>query len=48
MIIHGFVFKEDTKPAHVHHLQVGPRFTSLVHSHLPGLLKRQQKPNGVY
>jgi len=26
MIIHGFVFKEDTKPAHEHHLQVGPLF----------------------
>ena len=46
MIIHGFVFLKFTKPADELHLQVSPRFTSLVHCHLPGLLKeRQQKPN---
>jgi hypothetical protein len=46
MIFHGFAFLKFAKPVYEHHLQVGHRFASLVQSHLSGLLKRQQKPNG--
>ena len=35
MIIHGFVFNEDTKPAHEHHLQTTP--TPLQASFLPNM-----------
>jgi hypothetical protein len=48
MIIHGFALWKFAKPDREHHLQVGLPCASLLNQQLPGLLKRQQKPNGTH
>jgi hypothetical protein len=40
MIIHGFVFEEDTKPAHEHHLQVLPSLRKPSSVPFSGTLKK--------